>query len=126
MSKRVNNTNEKPPAKRARGFRMARSNPEPTVSSSSSSSLFVTVNPHDQHSGTLKAQSRVLSRTLDSTAHPLSPTPDAGFEHQNDVPMDFSGMLEDMDPAAQPDIPHKTKRKRYTTNVVCGGLHFYL
>lgn len=122
MSKRVNHPNEKPPAKRARGFRLARSNPdaEATASSSSSSSLFVTVNPHDQHSGALRSQSRLLSRSLDSSAHSLSPTPEN--EPQIDVTLDSSGPMEDIDPTHQQDIPLKPKRKRFTTNVVCGGL----
>jgi hypothetical protein len=123
MSKRVNHPNEKPPAKRARGFRLARSNSdlESTASSSaSSSSLFVTVNPHDQHSGTLSVQSRLISRSLDSSAHSLSPTPEN--EPQIDVTLDSSGPMEDIDPTHQQHIPPKPKRKRFTTNVVCGGL----
>ena len=122
MSKRVNLSNENPPAKRARRFRLARSNPLPTVPTSTS--LFVTVNADDEGRGKLKSQSRLLSSNVDSSAQSSSTTPATVNEQQNDETLDFPDLMEDMDPTPQPDIPPKTKRKRNTTNVVSRGLHF--
>jgi hypothetical protein len=125
MSKRENHSNEKPPPKRPRGFRLARSNFESSASLQvpTSSSLFVTVND-DERGGKLFAQTRLLSRTVDSSASPLPPTDETGFEPQNepqnDVTMDSPFPMEETDPPPQLDIPPKPKRKRYTTNVVSG------
>jgi len=120
MSKRINQSTEKPPQKRARGFRLARSNPEATVPTSST--LFVTVNAQEERAGTLTSQSRLISRTVDSSSNSLSPTPDPGFEPENDVAMESSAQMEDLNLTPQsdipPDIPPKPKRQRYTTNVV--------
>ena len=119
MSKRVNLSNENPPAKRARGFRLARSNPEPTVPTSTS--LFVTVNADDDGRGKLKSQSRLLSSRVESSSATPETVLDPSNEQQND---DFPGLMEGMDSTPQPDVPPKTKRKRYTTNVVSSGLVF--
>jgi hypothetical protein len=128
MSKRVTLSNEKAPAKRARGFRLARRNPEASVPTTSS--LFVTLNADDERQGPgkLKTQSRLLSssRTIDSSAQPSSTTPETGFEPMNETEndeRDFSGPM-DIDPTPPPDIAPKPKRKRYTTNVVSGWLPF--
>jgi hypothetical protein len=119
MSKRVNPSNDKPPAKRIRGFRLARtrSNLGPSTSSLSSS-VFVTVNTGEQHSGTLKAQTWLLSRTFTPS---LTPTPESASEPQNDDCLDSCGEVP-VEPTPQADIPPKPKRKRYTTNVVCYNL----
>ena len=116
MSKRVNHSNDKPPGKRQRGFRLARSNPE--LSNSPNTSLFVTVNPHEEKKGTLKAHNRLLS-SIEPSAPSLSPAAESGFEPRDDDILDSSGPMEVMEATPPPDIPSKPKRKRYTANVVC-------
>lgn len=70
MSKRTNISNDNPPAKRPRGFRFVRTNPE--AARTPSPSVFVTVNTDDQHSGTLNAQTHFFLAA--STHHfPLLP-----------------------------------------------------
>lgn len=128
MFKRVNLSNEKPPAKRARGFRLARNNPDPTIPATSSSSLFVTVNAEEHNTGTLKAQSRLLSRTIDSSPLSLSSTPQTTLEPQNEPQNEdtllSSEQMEVTENTSQPGVPPKAKRKRHTTNVVCSRLPF--
>jgi hypothetical protein len=116
MSKRVNISQDKPQAKRPWGFRLARSNPEPAISPSSS--LFVTVNATrntENQRGTLATGSRVIPRSSDAEAalEPVSESPNLN-EPQNDDHM------EDIEPtlAVHDDTNPKPKRKRNTTNVV--------
>ena len=114
MSKRVNLSNEKPPAKRARGFRLARSNPEAAISPNPS--LFVTVETDHQQRGTLAADTRVITRSSAAGATP-EPEEESRNEPQND---DSSGLMEDMESTVHGDTnpQAKPKRKRNTTNVV--------
>jgi len=125
MSKRVKLSNEKPPAKRACGFRLARSNPEAPVNSESSSSLFITVNTADQQTTgrTLTAETRVFSRSLESGGSPESASQSQNTP-QNDDTLVSLGEMEDIEPTVQGDIQLKPKRKRNTTNQVGYMLDF--
>ena len=133
MSKRVNTSNDKPPPKRPRGFRLAQTFPETTPPLPSTSSLFVTVNPaddSDQHSSKLKGHSRVIHHSLPPSGPSVAPTPETASEshfnpHNNDV-FHPSGQMEDMDPSTPrvPDNSLNPKRKRFTANAVCSGLKF--
>ena len=128
MSKRTNSTIEIPPAKRSRrpaGFRVARPPPvslQPSASTSTSRSLFVTVNqPDEQRGGVLEAQNRVLTSTQSSSTSPsqeshvqLPIVPNTEFQDTQiqDEPI----------PIHEPIVQQQTgkpKRKRNMTNAVC-------
>lgn len=117
MSKRPANTSADatgtPLVKRTRrqpGFRLARSAPVQS-SSSSNSSLFVTVRQLNEQRGILQAQNRLLSSVPDPpiSTQDLSP-PSLSLEYEEyDTPQDVESNVE---------IQEKPKRKRNTTNAV--------
>jgi hypothetical protein len=77
MSKRTNSLTEIPPPKRSRrpaGFRVARPAPVSLQPSTSSTSLFVTVNQPDNQRGIFEAQSRVLTSTTSTQGSSTSPS----------------------------------------------------
>jgi len=127
MSKRSNDSKDVLPAKRSRrpaGFRFARPPPgssQPSASSSSNTSVFVTVSqPHEQR-GNLQAETRVLSSQQGSTAVPDASLSSSTPESQTPPPVELDNWSHGEPPAA-PSVQEETvkpKRKRYTTNAVC-------
>lgn len=124
MTKRTNASNEVPPAKRSRrapGFRLARPASIPSESqpsTSTSTSLFVTVNQSDERPGTLTAQNRLLASTHGpSTSTSSSPSSLEGllphaFEPDTEIQDEPIPQLQ------QPEETIKPKRKRNTTIAV--------
>ena len=126
MSKWSNSSNGIPPAKHScmpAGFRVARPAPvssEPSTTTSTSRTLFVTVNQPDEQRGIFEAQNRVLTSTTSTQGSSTSPSqkshvqlpiePNTGTEFQ-DIP-------QNQDEAIQQQTV-KPKRKRNMTNAAC-------
>ena len=127
MSKRTNSPIEIPPAKRSRrpaGFRVARPLPvssQPGTSSSTSRSLFVTVNHPDEQRGILEAQNRVLTSTISTQGSSTSPSQESLLIEPNtefqDIPQIQDESIPIHEPLQQETV--KPKRKRNLTNAVC-------
>jgi hypothetical protein len=118
MAKRPSSPNSGHPPKRSRkppGFRVARPAPsESQLSSSSKSSLFITVKPHERR-GILNAQTRVFSSTPDpdpSTSLSISTNDEPEVEQH-----DFVNLDADTGPTPEPELD-KQKRERKTNNAV--------
>ena len=127
MSKQTNSSIEIPPAKHSRrpaGFRVAHPLPvssQPGTSSTTSRSLFVTVNHPDEQSGILEAQNRVLTSTTSTQGSSTSPSqeslpiePNTEFQ---DIPQIQDESILIHEPLQQETV--KPKRKRNLTNAVC-------
>jgi hypothetical protein len=92
---------------------------QPTTSTTSRS-LFVTVNQPDEQRGILEAQNRVLTSTT-STQGPSTSPSQSNTEFQ-DIPQIEDEPIPIHEPIQQQNI--KPKRKRNMTNAVCYCLNF--
>ena len=113
--------NTKRPRKAA-GFRMARpptaSDSQPTMASSSSSSLFVTVTQNESRPGIL-ARSKVITsdfRTVEPTQSAIPATNSQNFS--NEITNESIPDEPDAAPSDTQEATMKPKRKRETTNYV--------
>jgi hypothetical protein len=142
MKKRPSPSEAGPPAKRSRlasGFRLARPPPtSQTASSSTSRTLFVTVQPRELQCGTWQAQNRLISSAPELAANPPTMNLVSGAEpcHGSDqppaettspLPLAGSDDLGDAQPDAETQAGSgrqvdqgrsEPKRKRQTTNAV--------
>ena len=126
MAKRPSSPNAGHPPKRSHklaGFRVARPPPSGSQhSSSSNSSLFITVKPHER-CGILNTQTRVFSSTPDPSTSPSISTNDPEPEVEQYDSVDLGA---DTGPTPEPE-PDKPKRKRKTKNAVRNSSNiFYL
>jgi len=132
MSKRPNSPNEAPPVKRTRlrpGFRLARSAPVASQSTSSSiGSLFITVNQPDERRGILQAQNRILpsvpATSIAATPDLSSPLQPSTLESNVPPPSESNTDPEDQPVPQGEEQTVKPKRKRNTKNAVCYSLNF--
>lgn len=122
MSKRINSSIEIPPAKRSRrpaGFRVARPPPVSSQPSTSTSrSLFVTVNQPDEQRGTLEAQNRVLTSTTSTQGSSTLPSQESHAQLPIEPNTEFQDIPQIQDEPIQQQTV-KPKRKRNMTNAVC-------
>jgi len=123
MTKHPSSPNAAPPPKRSRkpaGFRVARPRPTDSQQSSSNPSLFITVSQPDERRVTLRAQTRVLSSTPDtstSTSSTSTNDPEPEVEQSNDSANSGADTVPTTE-TTEPELV-KPKRKRRTKNAVC-------
>ena len=105
------------------GFHVAQPPPSDSQhSSSSNSSLFIMVKPHERH-GILNTQTQVFSSTLDPSTSPSISTNDPEPKVEQYDSVDLGA---DTGPTPEPE-PDKLKRKRKTKNAVWNSSNiFYL